>query len=846
MKRFPFVILLALMVSFVGLVRSNIGGIMASETGARRATPGPPSAAKTSPVGHRAASSITRSAGAFHENNQPAQTITFRAVSRGAKAEEFAFQYGVARFYKNGVLFYQMNGGGGGGRGFNIAAFDSLTGNMLQPVRNFDTWGTRGSGAAMQAMVAFLNSFPDGTLFLIAVADDAGLNLDNSCDALNNGWNQTGIQTLKALKSEKIDAYCFRASWCLITVKGEGQARGEGLSPNTEVSAETTLTIATPCPAVGEISPASGGVGTNVTITGSRFSGVNAVKFANNNPANFTVDSDTQITAFVPFGAVTGPIMIGKPDCSTVQTGVFTVTVPCPAVSQITPSNGIANASVTILGSNFTGVNAVVFANNAPASFVINSASQITATVPFAAVSGRMTIRKPGCPDVQTDPFTINLVCPSVATINPTGGLAGSQVTITGSNLGGVRSVTFATNITAAFTINGPTQITATVPAGAVSGPVVIGAAGCPDVQTAAFTVTRTCQTANAISPRMGIVGTLVTITGNNLAGASAVKFFSGIAATFTINGDGQITATVPAGARSGPVTISKPGCGDVMTEAFTVQAISPDAGMLYGVDFSPYLDGQDPNQGAQVSKKQLKKRLRLLVPFTKWVRTFGTGNGQDLAGQLAHKFGLQIAMGAWLSRDLAANEREITTLIESAQAGKADLLVVGSEVLLRGDLTESQLIAYIERVKRAVPGLAVTTGEVYGVLLAHPDLIAAVDVVFVNIYPYWEGVAINNAINFLDSRYQQVKAAAGGKTVMISETGWPSCGNAVGGAVPSPQNAGLYFRQFVEWARAGGVAYFYFEAFNESWKARYEGPQGSCWGIWDQEGNLKPEMQIP
>jgi exo-beta-1,3-glucanase (GH17 family) len=241
-----------------------------------------------------------------------------------------------------------------------------------------------------------------------------------------------------------------------------------------------------------------------------------------------------------------------------------------------------------------------------------------------------------------------------------------------------------------------------------------------------------------------------------------------------------------------------------------------------------------------------LKKRIRIIAPYTLWIRTFGTSNGLDSAGQIAHKFGLKAAIGAWLTGDLAANEREIATLIQIARAGDADLLVVGSEVLLRGDLTESQLISYINRVKQAAPGIPVTTVDVYAMLLSHPNVLAAADVVFGNIYPFWEGISVTNAVSFLDDKFRQLREAAGGKPVVISETGWPSCGNAVGNAVPSPQNASAYFRGFVTWARTNDAPSFYFEALDESWKAKYEGPQGARWGIWDQEGNVKPGMQIP
>jgi len=264
----------------------------------------------------------------------------------------------------------------------------------------------------------------------------------------------------------------------------------------------------------------------------------------------------------------------------------------------------------------------------------------------------------------------------------------------------------------------------------------------------------------------------------------------------------------------------------------------------VYGLDFSPYMDGQDPNQGSQVSEAQLRARMAIIAPYAQWIRTFGCGSGLEKAGQVAHELGLKAAVGAWLSGDLAANEQQITCLIAVGQAGQADMLIVGSEVLLRNDLTESQLIGYINQVKQAVPGVPVATADVYGELIGHPSVLAAGDVALANFYPYWEGTDVQQAMASLQSGYQQVKAVAGGKQVLVSETGWPSGGSPFGNAVPSPENAAFYFRSFVSWARAGGVGYFYFEAFDETWKASYEGPQGAHWGVWDKDGNLKPGMQ--
>lgn len=264
----------------------------------------------------------------------------------------------------------------------------------------------------------------------------------------------------------------------------------------------------------------------------------------------------------------------------------------------------------------------------------------------------------------------------------------------------------------------------------------------------------------------------------------------------------------------------------------------------IYGLDFSPYMDGQDPDSGSHISEEQIRARLEIIEPYTRWVRSFGSSSGLEKVGMIAHEMGLKTAIGAWVGKDLSANEIEISNLIEAAKAGHVDMAVVGSEVLLRGDLSESQLIGYINRVKNEVPDIPVTTGDVYGEYISHPDVINSVDVVFVNYYPYWENIGVDHAVAAIHGWHKLITAKAGGKPVIVSETGWPSCGDRRGDAVPSPENASFYFLNFVSWARANNVPYFYFEAFDESWKVKNEGPQGACWGIWDKNGRLKTGMQ--
>src|ERR1017187_4929696 len=128
--------------------------------------------------------------------------------------------------------------------------------------------------------------------------------------------------------------------------------------------------------------------------------------------------------------------------------------------------------------------------------------------------------------------------------------------------------------------------------------------------------------------------------------------------------------------------------------------------------------------------------------------------------GQVGKGEGFKKAIRAWLSTDPNANEIEITNLIQVAKQGYVDLAIVGSETLLRGDLTENELLGYITLVKQALPGIPVTTADTYLQWLSHTNLMAAVDVAVVNYYPFWEGTALSNAVRALDRKSTRLNSS--------------------------------------------------------------------------------------
>jgi len=258
----------------------------------------------------------------------------------------------------------------------------------------------------------------------------------------------------------------------------------------------------------------------------------------------------------------------------------------------------------------------------------------------------------------------------------------------------------------------------------------------------------------------------------------------------------------------------------------------------VHGLCFSPYLEGQQP--GDRIPEAQIRERLQILRPHTRWVRSFSCTDGHEQTPRIAHELGFKTLVGAWLGTDAEINERELQGVIAVARAGHADLVAVGNEVLLREDMDEDALLAAIQRVKDALPGVPVGYVDAYYLFELHPRITAACDVVMTNCYPFWEGCPREQALPYMQSMLARTRAAAPGKRVVISETGWPDQGSPFHGAVPSREGAMQYFVDSAAWAEAEGIELFYFAAFDEAWKVGAEGDVGAFWGLWDKNGTPK------
>ena len=265
----------------------------------------------------------------------------------------------------------------------------------------------------------------------------------------------------------------------------------------------------------------------------------------------------------------------------------------------------------------------------------------------------------------------------------------------------------------------------------------------------------------------------------------------------------------------------------------------------LYGLCFSAYTASQQA--GDPLTTAQVRRRLAVVAPHTRWVRTFACTEGHELIPAEARTLGLKTLAGAWISGDRARNAREVAALIALAREGLVDACAVGNEVLLRGELSEAELLDLLAQVKAGVPeGMPVGCVDAYFQFLERPALTAACDLLLVNGYPFWEGAHIDEAAAYLRRMHGLVKAAGGDKPVIISETGWPSSGQVVGRAQPSVHNAMRYFTEVQQWGRSEGVKVFHFASFDEPWKLGQEGQVGTQWGLWDKDERPKYGQRAP
>ena len=323
-------------------------------------------------------------------------------------------------------------------------------------------------------------------------------------------------------------------------------------------------------PVIAGFSPTNGPAGTSVTITGAKFNSASSVQFGGVNAAAFSVNSSTQIVATVAAGALTGPITIATPSGSASSANNFIVS-SLPAIASFLPAAGNVGSVIVISGANLTGATAVSFGGVPAITFTVDSAVQISATVPAGAVTGKIGVTVGANTAQSGTVFTVTTL-PVITGFSPTSGGVGATITISGANFLGATAVAFNGIPAGNKFILSSTQLTANVPAGASTGPISVTTVSGSGQSITSFVVIP-APSISGLSPSTGSAGTVVSITGNNFAGATAVTFNGLNAPSFDLPSSSQIIATAPPGVTTGPIAVITPGGTGVSASAFVALA---------------------------------------------------------------------------------------------------------------------------------------------------------------------------------------------------------------------------------------------------------------------------------
>ncbi len=272
----------------------------------------------------------------------------------------------------------------------------------------------------------------------------------------------------------------------------------------------------------------------------------------------------------------------------------------------------------------------------------------------------------------------------------------------------------------------------------------------------------------------------------------------------------------------------------------------------IQGFSFQPMRADDDPTKSTYPTIEEIDEDLALLQDEVHAVRTYSVTQTLSEIPQLAAGHGLNVTLGGWLDKRLEINDAQLERLVEVYRETPHNVVrvIVGNEVLLRKDLTVDQLIDYIKRVKREV-WAPVSTAEPWHVWLTHPELVEQVDFIAVHLLPYWEGIPVDEAVDYVVMRYEQLQETYPGVPIVISEVGWPSYGRKRKGAEASLHNQTQFLRRFLNVAERSGYIYYIMEAFDQPWKRKIEGAIGSYWGVYDAEREPKftftePVVRIP
>ena len=296
-----------------------------------------------------------------------------------------------------------------------------------------------------------------------------------------------------------------------------------------------------------------------------------------------------------------------------------------------------------------------------------------------------------------------------------------------------------------------------------------------------------------------------------------------------------------------GDVTVSPERDAPEIRPAF--RQVLPISAQTIAVNVGFYTEnGSQP--GGTLSMETIRQQLEAVAGFADTVRFYSSGGEVQKAYSTAHDMGFSIVGTAWLTKENTeanrqANQAELDALINNCNNGYVQAACVGSETLLRGDLTAESLIEKIRYVRSQISeDIPVTTADSWDILLGSAAVRNACDLLMPNCYPYWGGESIDEASESFARSMASLQAAARSKQIIVSETGWPTAGQTKGNAVPGADSAARYFSEVRDWSLSTGTQVLWFDAVDEPWKGlTEEGEAGAHWGLMTNDFVFKGEF---
>lgn len=305
----------------------------------------------------------------------------------------------------------------------------------------------------------------------------------------------------------------------------------------------------------------------------------------------------------------------------------------------------------------------------------------------------------------------------------------------------------------------------------------------------------------------------------------------------------------------------SRPALPVMMLCAALVAPIASAKDALFsGITYAGYRADQSPLEGRFPTPDQVSEDLAQLAAFTDRIRTYSAREGDNDIPRAAEPLGLQVIAGAWIDGNAAANRAELEAVLAQARSPAVTHVIVGNETQLRQDLSIGRLALLLEEA-RGRTDKPVSAAEPWGTWMKYPELAQHVDFIAAHVLPYWENVAIEDAVDYVFLRVAQLKERFPDKPVILTETGWPSGGGNRGKSVASPENQARFMKELTTRAKAEGVPtktegvptqtegdrnqteglnYLIIEAFDQPWKAVKEGQVGAYWGLFTTERAFK------